>query len=372
MGTSGVGSVDTQRLGRIGTLLNREVEEGRLMGAAVQVSIGGETTEPIVVGRRHLADETLPVTDDTIFLVASITKPIVSAAVVKLVEEGSLVLDDPVARYVPEFAANGKEGVEVRHLLTHTSGLPDQIPENRHYREAKRPLRDFVIRICELPLSFTPGTQISYQSSGIAMLGEICERIAGIPLAEYLDRFLLGPLGLDDTALRMPVRSERESDVKIAGEGLAHGGSGTDFDWNSDYWRGFGAPWGGMLTTVREMTQLLQVFRNRGELDGTRVLGERAAAMMVEDHSSRLPGMTDIGQKRQRWGLGWRLSGPNSDVFGDLVSDDTFGHGGATGTLAWVDPESDMTCAILTNDPEAAKGLRGRISNLAASSVIPQ
>ena len=361
---------DTGRLELVRDLLAAEVSEDRLMGAAVQVSFRGESVDPIAAGTRRL-DDAAKVETDTIFLVASITKPIVAAAVVKLIEDGLVLLDDPVTHYVPEFGENGKEKIQIRHLLTHTSGLPDQIPENRSYREAKRPLADFVGRICELPLAFEPGTHISYQSSGIAMLGEVCERVTGIDLADYLKQVIFDPLGLKDTTLRMIERSDRESDVKIAGEGLTHGGAGTDFDWNSDYWRGFGAPWGGMLTTVEEMTRLLLLFRNRGELDGHRVLSERSVATMIEDHSSNLPKMTDEDRRRQKWGLGWRLSGLSANVFGDLVSDDTFGHGGATGTLAWVDPESDVTCVIFTNDPEAASSLRGRISNLVVAAIVP-
>ena len=361
--------MDPGRLGQVRELLSAEVDAGRLMGCAVQVSCGGETFEPMLAGRRKLDDATASVASDTIFLVASITKPIVSAAVVRLVEDGLVILDDPVAHYVPEFEANGKQTVQIRHLLTHTSGLPDQIPENRAFREARRPLSDFVARICELPLGFEPGTRISYQSSGIAMLGEVCERITGTSLADYLDREFFDPIGLKDTRLRITERSERESDVKIAGEGLTHGGAGTDFDWNSDYWRGFGAPWGGMLTTVEEMTRLLLLFRNGGELDGQRILSSGTVATMVSDHSSTMPGMGD-DRDRQRWGLGWRLSGPKAGVFGDLVSDETYGHGGATGTLAWTDPESDVTCVIFTNDPEAAGALRGRISNRVMSAAM--
>ena len=361
--------VSSDALRRIESLLSAEVDADRLMGCAVQVSVNGTPSPPIVVGRRRLSDPAVLVEPDTIFLVASITKPIVAAAVVRLVEEGHVVLDDPVTQYVPEFGANRKEDVQIRHLLTHTSGLPDQIPENRAFRESKKPLSDFVARICELPLSFEPGTRISYQSSGIAMLGEICERITGTSLADYLHEQFFAPIGLKDTQLRMAERSDRESDVKIAGEGLLHGGAGTDFDWNSDYWRGFGAPGGGMLTTTEEMTRLLLLFRNGGELDGKRVMTEASVSRMIEDHSSTIPGMTAEHCKRQRWGLGWRLSGPKADVFGDLVSDDTFGHGGATGTLAWVDPARDLTCVIFTNDPEGAKSLRGRISNVVVSAV---
>jgi len=355
----------SDRLTAVRDLLEAEVDADRLLGAAVQVGVSGEVYDPICVGRRRLDDPSARVERDTIFLVASITKPIVVAAVMKLVEDGAVELDAPATDYVPEFGSNGKEAVTVRHLMTHTSGLPDQIPENRAYREVKRPLSDFVISICELPLAFDPGASISYQSCGIAVLGEMCERVSGLSLPDYLKQTFFDPLGLLDTALGVTRRSERESDVKIAGEGLAHGGTGTDFDWNSDYWRGFAAPWGGMLTTVDEMTRLLMLFQNGGRLDGVQILSSETVTLMLEDHSSRITGVS-AKNAEQRWGLGWRLSGSQATVFGSHVSEDTFGHGGATGTLAWVDPHTGTTCVIFTNDPEAANPLRRRLSDLAA------
>lgn len=353
------------KLDQVRSLLEAEVAEDRLMGAAVQVSQGDRVYEPVVAGRRRLDYPSVRVEPDTIFLVASITKPIACAAVVKLIEEGRLSVDDTVATHLPAFAANGKADVRILHLLTHTSGLPDQIPENAAYREAHQPLSDFVDRICELPIAFEPGTRISYQSAGIAVLGALCESLTGQPLPAYLKTSFFDPLGLDDTSLGVTERSDRESDVKIAGEGLAHGGGGgTDYDWNSDYWRAFGAPWGGMLTTVSDLTRLLRAFLRGGELDGVRILSADSVADMVRDHSSGLPGMSAEDAAKQRWGLGWRLSGPGATVYGSRVSDATFGHGGATGTLAWADPESDTTCVIFTNDPEAAGNLRGRISDV--------
>ena len=369
-------SQDARSIGFSGTCLDRvrsvmvsAVEADTLMGAAVQVSRGGVALPPMCVGRRQLAEDGAPVEADTIFLIASITKPIVAAAVARLIEEGEVSLDDYVVDFVPDFSAEDKARVPIRHLLTHTSGLADQIPENHTYREAHRPVRDFVTRICELPLAFEPGTKISYQSCGIAMLGEIVERIKGISLPTYLDKAIFAPLGLKDTRLGVQTRSARESDVRIAGEGLLYG-VGTNFDWNSDYWRGFGAPWGGMLTTVGEMTRLMLAFRNGGELEGARILGERTVAAMVADHSSVLPGLDSVDRARQRWGLGWRLGGRNSSGYGDLTSYATFGHGGATGTVAWFDPESDVSCVIFTNDPAAASWLRPRISNVVMGAVV--
>ncbi len=360
----------SERLDGVRQLLTNAHASDDLMGAAMQVTRGGVALEPICVGRRRLADEAEVVERDTIFLVASITKPIVTASVARLIERGEVSLDDRVADLVPGFEASGKEGVRVRHLMTHTSGLPDQIPENRAYREAHRPLSDFVARTCELPLAFDPGTKVSYQSSGIAMLGEIVERVTGTGLPDHLNEIFFAPLGLKDTSLGIQTRSDRESDVVMAGEGLTHGGSGTDFDWNSDYWRGFGAPWGGLLTTVEEMTRLMLLFRAGGELDGVRCLNEATVHATVTDHSSALPDLDPRDRVRQRWGLGWRLGGRNTSSYGDLTSDNTYGHGGATGTEAWCDPDADVTCVIFTNDPDAASWLRPRVSNVVMGALL--
>ena len=149
-------------------IIQDAVERDDVLGAALQVSRNGVALPVACFGKRTL--EGAPIEEDTIFLVASISKPIVCAAVLHMVEQGRVCLDDRVVQYVPEFGANGKEEVTVRHLLTHTSGLPDMIPENHEYRAAHRPLRDFVARVCELKLIFQPGTRVSYQSMGIAML----------------------------------------------------------------------------------------------------------------------------------------------------------------------------------------------------------
>ena len=345
-------------------------QEGHLMGAAVQVTRGGNAIEPFCVGRRRIEDEDAFVQDDTIFLMASITKPIVVAAFGSLIERGKVSLDDNVAELVPGFEIDGKSGVLIRHLMTHTSGLPDQIPENRSFRQEHRPLSDFVARICGLPLFFEPGTKVSYQSSGIAILGEIIGRITGKGLQDYLREIFFSPLNLKDTNLGIQTRSERESDVLMAGEGLTYGGSGTDFDWNSDYWRGFGAPWGGLLTTVEEMTRMMLLFRNDGELDGERCLNKHTIRSMLQDYTSELPYLNPTSEKYRRWGLGWCLGGHKSSDFGDLTSNRTFGHHGVTGTLVWYDPDVDVSCVILTNDPNNAEWIGPRISNMVMGSLL--
>ena len=269
-------------------ILTEAVQSGALMGAALQVSRDGVALAPACFGRRQLDPDGAPVDPETVFLVASITKPIVAAGAMLLVERGRICLDDLVARLVKGFGKQAKGEVQVRHLLTHTSGLPDMLEENLDLRAELAPLDVFVERICRVKLLFRPGTRISYQSCGIAMLGEIVRRVEGVPIREWLSREIFGPLGLADTSLGMQEdRRDRISDVKIPGESFEYGADeATNWNWNSDYWRNFGAPWGGMFTTVQEMTALLQLFLCGGELAGTRVLAPGTVAAMTSGRAA--------------------------------------------------------------------------------------
>lgn len=135
------------------------------------------------------------------YLVASITKPIVAMAILSLVEGGEILLNDRVTRFLPEFANEQKHGIEVRHLLTHTSGLPDLPPNNVELRKAHATLNDFVSEACRAPLSFAPGRGVQYQSLGYAVLGKIIEKITSLPQGEFIRKTIFEPLGMHDSAL---------------------------------------------------------------------------------------------------------------------------------------------------------------------------
>jgi len=242
------------------------------------------------------------------------------------------------------------------------------LPENQELRRQHAPLSEFVTRMCELDLLFEPGTQISYQSCGIALLGEIVERHEGRSLPEVLRTAFFDPLGLRDSSLgRQDDRCDRVSGIKLPQASDA-GDPGTDWDWNSDYWQHFGAPWGGMFTTGRDLVMLISAIQNGGELDGVRILSRASVTEMTCDQTVRLATLPESEKLRQRWGLGWRLQ--SGSTYGDLVSPNTFGHSGATGTLAWCDPESGVTCVILTNDIVGAQRLRLRLSAAVAAAVL--
>lgn len=171
-----------------------------------------------------------PAAADTIFLVASLTKPVTALAVMQLIEQRKLGLDQPICEVVPEFGhgiwrnvlfGTRRRKITVRHLLTHTSGLPDAFPGNLELRERHAPLSDFVKGVCdEAEVAFEPGTDISYQSTGLLLLGEAVRRLSGLPLPEYLKEHVFGPCGMHDTTLGIAAdrKKDREAMVDLSDE----------------------------------------------------------------------------------------------------------------------------------------------------------
>lgn len=295
---------------------------------------------------------------DTIYLSASLTKPVTALAVCLLVERGALLLQDPVCTYIPEFGADPRQRILIRHLLTHTSGLPDMLPENTELRRAHAPLPLFVERVCRTPLLFEPGADCSYQSMGILLAAEIVQRVSGMPLPAFVEREVLDPAGMGDTwlggALRQPGRVAR---VQVNADEEQQ-----SWTWNSCYWRELGAPWGGLHTTARDYARLLGIMLD----GGAPLLGRAMTRAMVADQLAGLPGLSEKTKLDNGWGLGWALNVPCGAHFMPESGPRTvFGHGGATGTAAWANPESRQSCVILTNDPQSAP-LRRRLSNVIA------
>jgi CubicO group peptidase (beta-lactamase class C family) len=276
-----------------------------------------------------------------------------------LVERGKVSLGEPVATYLPEFKGGDRSKARVLDLLSHTSGMPDMLPENTELRRAHAPLSEFVKRSYTTPLLFPPGTGFRYQSMGILLAADIVEKISGMPLREFERKEIFDPLGMQHSALglgRMRIADTvliQESDSKDA---ASWGG-------NSEYWRNMGHPWGGMHTTVKDLAILLQTFLNGGVYSGKRILSPAAVKAMITDQNTQL---------NAPWGIGWALGGSRVwNEFGDLVSPRAFGHAGASGTVEWADPETQLICVVLTNRPLSVDGgifLR-LVSNAVAASV---
>jgi CubicO group peptidase (beta-lactamase class C family) len=366
---AGVSAWSPERLQRAYDLLERWTRSGRVPAAALGVGRSGGSVEPRFFGRRGPGASDPAIGPDALFLVASITKPLTATAVLMLAEQGALALEDRVAEFVPAFAQNGKHEVRVRHLLTHTSGLPDMLPQNDALRAGHAPLSAFLDAIVRLPLLFPPGTQVLYQSMGIAMLAEIVHQVAGRSLGEFLRAEVFEPLGMHDTSLGWaPEKKARIASVRVSPQQQA-----TDWNWNTPYWLGFGAPWGGLITSPADFARFCRMMLGSGQLDGIRILAPATVRAMTANQLAAMPLVPEDDRRCRPWGLGWRLNWPGDPTsFGDLLGARAYGHWGATGTLCWLDPDADAYAILFTTEPLGNdRSDLARISNIVAAALAP-
>jgi CubicO group peptidase (beta-lactamase class C family) len=366
-------SLSSKRLKLAYGIWRKAVEEGKVMGCTLRISKDGKPLEPQAFGRKTIEGNS-PVQPDTIFLVASVTKPVTATAAMMLVERGSIRLDDPVCSIVPEFGDQSqRDRILVRHLLSHTSGLPDQLPENRELRSNHATLDDFLRKIYKTPILFEPGTGFSYSSSGMAMLMDIVQHVSGLSLAEFARREIFEPLGMEDTSFGVNWdKSERVSQVNIPTSSFQYGeADAVSWNWNSRYWWSLGSPWGGMASTQADLTKFLSMFLKGGSLGARQILSPETVRAMTSDQVATFSSIPEEVRHDHPWGLGWQLKTPFNAMFGDLVSPRTFGHWGATGTLVWADPRTSLSCVILTNQPfEGIAALVSRFSNAVVGSLL--
>jgi CubicO group peptidase (beta-lactamase class C family) len=241
------------------------------------------------------------------------------------------------------------------------------LPSNEQLRAAHKPLAAFIEEVCRLPLLFPPGTQVNYQSMGIAMLAEVVHQITGIALHEFLRQEIFRPLGMHDTSLGW----QPEKKSRLAAVRISPAQQRTDWNWNTPYWLGFGAPWGGLITSPADFARFCQMMLSGGALDGARILSPATVRAMT---SNQLAGMPQVPEEERRcrpWGLGWKLNWPaHSANFGDLLGPRTYGHWGATGTLCWIDPDAEAFCLLFTTQPQGDEGrFLARVSNVVAAAV---
>ncbi len=358
---------DSVRVQRALDLLKGWADTGKILGAGLCVGRRGRMAEPWFFGKHSAEPGARPLAPDALFLVASITKPVTVTAAMMLVERGELSLEDRVATYVPAFAQRGKDGVQVRHLMTHTSGLPDMVPENEKLRKAHRPLSAFVEATCKGPLGFPPGTRVSYQSMGTLMLAEIVHQITGKTTAEFLRQEVFDVLGMDDTSLGwQPAKKDRIAKVRAPKSPEV-----PDWSWNSPYWLGLGAPWGGMITSPADFARFCQMMLNGGSLDDVRLLSPAAVRAMTGNQLACMPQVPEEERRCRPWGLGWRLNWPgHSANFGDLLGPRAYGHWGSTGTVCWIDPDAEAFCVLFTTQPQEPDGrFLARVCNAVAAAL---
>lgn len=337
-------------------------------GGAIVVGRGGRIVAPRFFGRMGPEPDAAAIRGDAMFLLASITKPVVYLGGLLLVERGLLNLSDRVVRYIPDFAAHHKEETLVLHLFTHTSGLPDMLPNNVELRRQHAPLERFIEGAIRdtVPL-FAPGTDLSYQSLGTLVVAEIIQRLSGESIAGFLAREIFEPLGLESIGLGSG-GFERDRLVRVQLPGHLDPG----FGWNSRYWQELGAPWGGMFSSPEDFACLCQLLLNKGMLDGVRLLSGATVERLSTNRLDDLPQLPEPVRRSQPWGLGWRLNHAGQpDSWGDLLGSRVFGHTGASGTMVWIDPERDGFCILFTSALRAAAPWRlVHLSNAVSAAFV--
>jgi CubicO group peptidase (beta-lactamase class C family) len=343
-------------------------------GGAILVGRHGKIVEPKFFGRQGPEPDAPPIRRDGMFLLASITKPVTYTGAMMLVERGLLNLSDRVTRYIPDFAAHHKEETLVSHLFTHTSGLPDMLENNVELRKAHAPLSKFIEgAIRDTKPMFRPGTNFSYQSMGTLMVAEIVQRISGMTIHEFLKKEIFDPLELKDTALGAR-GLDRARLVRVQEPDYLGGG---DHSWNSQYWQELGAPWGGMFSTPEDFAVICQMMLGGGEIRGqgsahVRLLSPRTVRMMTTNRLDDYPDLPEPIRRTKPWGLGWRLNHlGTSETWSDLLDRSVYGHTGATGTQAWVDPASQGFCLLFTTAEYARAPWRMvQLSNALAAAFV--
>ncbi len=309
---------------------------GVVPGLVVLVQEDGRDPQILCLGADR---DGTPLEAGTLFPVASITKLATALAVLRLVAQGRVALDEPLSRYLPEAAA-AVEGVMPRALLCHTSGLPDDLPPG----SAPYALGldwPAIARAClGTPLIARPWTQVNYSNTGFGLLAVIVERLVGMPFPAALPELVLAPLGIEGYFGQEPSRRP----AQIVGDWGEHLGTPLE-PYNSPFWRSLARPYSGLVTTAAGANLLVQAFAGRTAV----FLPPALLAEATRDQTGGLPGHL-LGLwdwERAPWGLGVELRGLKTPhaVAGE-ASPGSFGHLGASGCLAWYDPSAGIAWGI--------------------------
>lgn len=366
--------MSSERLARIDAAMAKYVDDDLVPGVVTLVARQGKVVQLEAYGSRWV-EEDEPMTTDTIFRIASMTKPITSVALMMLYEEGHFLLTDPVSKWLPEFAEMevavvspndeyigapyktvlAQTPINVKHVLTHTAGLPNS------YRGITRPgyqeiagrqspdetVADFVRRLAELPLNFEPGTAWEY-SRATCVVGRLVEEISGMTLDEFFKERIFEPLGMNDTHFYLPedkvnrfvgqYRPGENGKIEIV---EAPTKESRFIKEPHVYFMGSG----GLVSTAADYWKFQQMMLNKGELDGVRLLGPQTVELMTANHTGEL----DLWLRGPGYGFGLGYS-VKTDL-GQSASPSSvgaYGWGGAYCTYFWVDPVEDVVGILMT------------------------
>ena len=380
-----------QRTARLLAVLQAEVERQRLPGAVVLIARHGKLALFETLGALNPATK-IPMTRDAIFRIYSMTKPIVSVAVMMLMEQGKLLLSEPVAKYLPEYAdqkvARLVEGAvqlqavrqpaTIQDLLRHTAGLTYEFmggaPVQRQYAQTRigsreRSSAEFSHQLAALPLMFEPGTVWEY-SRATDVLGRLVEVVSGQTLGAYLSEHIFQPLGMTQTWFTVPP----EHHARIAEPFARDPDGGVQMrviDVREDAALESGG--GGLASTAMDYARFLQFMLSKGELDGVRLLGPRTVDFMTTDHLGDIPVNNGASRSLLPPGHGFGLGFAVRKELGVAAvpgSVGTYFWGGMAGTTFFVDPVEDLFACLMLQAPNQREYYRMLFRDLVYATLM--
>mgnify|MGYP002777992309 CR=1 FL=1 len=382
-GVSWGAEFDPAKLAAIKPRFEKFVAEGQISGVVLVVGSSKGVALNVAVGKRSL-DPDEAMTTDTLFRIASMTKPMTGVAIQILADEGKLKVTDPVEKYLPEFKGQRlvlsrdkdklvlgkpKRPITIRDLLTHTSGLPGY-PAGLGdvYGKRNLTLTETTLVIAQQPLEFEPGSRWSYCNPGIDTLGRIVEVVSGSPFEIFMNKRIFGPLGMTNTAFRPQAKQ---------GDGLAKlyaikGDKLTDAGYTllgPPERSVHPIPAGGLYSTGTDVARFYRMMLSGGSLDGKKVLTREGVKEATALHTGDLKcGFTE----EMGFGHGFAVVKKPVGITAPL-SVGSYGHGGAFGTQSWADPEKDLFYILLIGRVGLKNGdasdLRRELQRLAIEAI---
>ena len=383
--------VSTERLKRLETGLQRFVDEGRLAGVTTLLARRGKVVHVTTFGKKDVRSPN-PITRDSIFRIYSMTKPVTATAMMMLFEEGKWQLDDPVSRYIPEFAKlqvyigdnpdgtmkleDARRAMTMRELMTHTSGLGyvlnpanavDRLIIKEQILRSDVPLQVMIDKLAKTPLMAQPGTRW-YYSIAIDVQGYLVQKLSGQSFDDFLQARLFGPLGMKDTAFYVPKQKlDRLARVHTDGQDGQLAPPANDAPDVTIRPSGPSGG-GGLYSTADDYLRFAQMLLNGGEFAGIRYLSPRTVQMMRTNHLAAEPLKTV--RAGTGWGLGFRTV-MDAAAAGEPVADGTFDWYGLAGTWFWIDPASDLVfVGMIQHRGRANNEIRTISRNLVYQALI--
>lgn len=355
---------DAAKLLEIENAIKVFIAAKQMPGAVFYLQRGGAIVERAFGHHRY--DTPAPEMEtDTVFDAASLTKAVATTpAIMLLVEAGKVSLDAPLSTYLPECAGDGRDEITVRHLLTHTSGLPAGLSLRPAWQGADEALK----RACAQRPTQAPGTLFRYSDINFILLGHLVARESGMPLERFVQSRILTPLGMRDSGylplLRLPVARIAPTQI-IKQEGAERILQGEVHDPTARAMGGV-AGHAGLFTTVADLSRFARMLLGDGALDGVRILAPASVKLMRTVQ-------TPVGMAARR-ALGFDIDSPFARPRGSVFPLGSFGHTGFTGCILWIDPYSQTFYVFLSNRVYPNEGtnilpLYGQLGTLSALAV---